>query len=948
LHVYLVSSFPQANIQIYRWDKFVQLFLTIEFAKIAGPGPTNTRTVSMRNIIIFSARHPWLVLLFTFSVTIVAIPQLGQLKFNISAQSMMLEDGADVKFYRETLDTFGSENVTILFISDTDLFEPEKLRNIKKAIDGITGLSFVTRVESLYSINNIETVNDSIRLLPYLGKIPDTQKGAKAIKKNALKNPFVANNLLSPSGKSMAVNIYFNSKINTPEYDQLVTKEIERLIAPLDKNLETVFQIGSSTIRTSISEKILHDQRTVLPFALFILLATLGLTLKRLSSVIIPLLTAGLSVVWTLGLMAALDIPINVMTSIVPALLVIIGSTEDIHLLSEYRAGISNGLDRRAAIDHMGSKMAIAVSLTFITTYLGFFSISLNNLQLLKEFGLVASTGLLLNFLITILLVPVLLHFFGSAKSSEQGRKKDTSIQRLAVSVFHFIQDHRRATIVISIMILLLSFIGASSLRVNNNSLDYFEDESPMLQRIHILEDELAGMHTFSIVLTSGIEGTFLKVRYLEEIQKLQNFLTKSGIADKTLSFADYLTVVNRAMDAEGEGELYLPEDDALVQEYMLFLKHEHVKSFVSGDYSKARILVRHRIESSYKLGQALDKIQAFADTDLDSGLRLQTTGQSVLTAKAADYLATAQAKSLLLMIVVIMVIVAFLFVNFKVGILAIIPNLFPIIILFGVMGFSGIPLDTGTAMTAAIAIGICVDDTLHFMIRYHQVSQTEKNEQRILEQTVHEESIPIVSTSIALAFGFAALGMSSFPPIANFGFLSALVMLLALVATFVITPTLLSYTRLITVWDLLSVQLKTQVIRNCKLFVGMRPSQIKKTILLSRIQTFAEGELVIKEGEISEEFYVILEGSADARISSPDDKDIKFRRMETGEVFGEIALVAKIPRTADVVATQNLKVLVIDWDSISRVTKVYPRISAKLFRNLSSILGERLAHSAQ
>ena len=902
----------------------------------------------MRNIILFAARHPWIVLLFIFSVTIVAASQIGQLKFNISAQSMMLEDGNDVEFYRETLNTFGSEDVTIIFVSDANLLEPDNLKSIKKAIAGINNLSFVSRVESLYSVSNIETVNDSVRLSPYLEKIPDTLGAAKVIREKALKNPFIAGNLLSPSGKAMAINIYFNGGSNNPEFDQLATSEIERFIAPLDENLETVFQIGSSTIRTAISEKILQDQRTVLPFALFVLLVTLGLTLKRLSGVIIPLLTAGLSVIWTLGLMAALDIPINVMTSIVPALLVIIGSTEDIHLLSEYQVGISSGLDRHTAIDHMTDRMAIAVSLTFITTYLGFLSISLNNLQLLKEFGLVASTGLLLNFLITVLAVPVFLRFFGNDKSGERDRNKDTSIQWFAVSVFHFVQNHRRATIVFSVMILLLSFIGVSSLRVNNNSLDYFGNESPVLQRIHILEDELAGIQTFSIVLTSGIEDTFLKVRYLEEIQKLQKFLTSSGIADKTLSFADYLAVINRAMDAEGVGDLYLPEDDALVQEYMLFLKHEYVKSYVSEDYSKARILVRHRIESSYELERVLEKIQKFSNSELDSGLRLQTTGQSVLTAKAADYLATAQAKSLLLMIVVIMVVVAFLFVNFKVGILAVIPNLFPIIILFGFMGFSGIPLDTGTAMTAAIAIGICVDDTLHFMIRYHQISQTEKNEQQMLEQTVHEESIPIISTSIALAFGFAALGMSSFPPISNFGFLSALVMLLALVSTFVITPTLLSYTRLITVWDLLSVQLKSQVIRNCKLFVGMRPAQIKKTILLSRIQTFAKDDLVIKEGESSEEFFVILEGSADARISSPEEKDIKFRRMEAGEVFGEIALVSKIPRTADVVATQNLKVLVMDWDSISRVTKVYPRISAKLFRNLSSILGERLAHSAQ
>jgi len=893
---------------------------------------------------LFAARHPWALLLVMLAITVAAASQLGQLKFNISAQSMMIEDGSDVEFYRKTLNTFGSENITILFLSDPDLFDADKLHSIKQAIDGIASLPFVNRTESLFSVNNIETVNDNIQLSPYLDKIPDTPELAAAIKENALTNPFIANNLLSGSGNSMAINIYFNTETDDPEFDQIATRELDRFIKPLDEKLETAFQIGSSYIRTAISDKISQDQKTVLPIALLVLLLTLGLTLRRLSGVIIPLLTAGLSVIWTLGLMAALDIPINVMTSIVPALLVIIGSTEDIHLLSEYLTGISSGLKRRAAIDRMASKMALATSLTFITTYLGFLSISLNNLQLLREFGLVASSGLLLNFLITMLLVPISLRLFGSTRKSGRKQTENSFIQRLARAVFRFIQNHRRATMVVSVLILLLSSAGASLLRVNNNSLDYFGTDSPVVQRIHALQEELAGIQTFSIVLSAGIEGTFLKVRYLEEIEKLQRFLIDTGIADKTLSFADYLAVVNQALLGEENGELYLPEDDEQVQEYMLFVKHKHVKSFVSDDYSKTHILVRHQIESSYELGQAVEKIHAFANTTLDPGLRLSTTGQSVLTGKAADYLASAQAKSLVLMIVVIMVIVSLLFVNTKAGIFAVIPNFFPIIVLFGFMGFSGIPLDTGTAMTAAIAIGICVDDTMHFMVRYHQISQTEKNEQKVLEQTVHEESTPIMSTSIALACGFSALALSDFPPIAYFGLLSALVMMLALVATFVITPTLLSYTGLITVWDLLSVQLKSGVIRSCKLFAGMRPWQIKKTILLSRVQTFSEGERVIREGDHSQEFFVILEGTANAQITQPDGETIKLRSMATGEVFGEIALVSKVPRTADVVALKDLKVLVMDWDSISRITKVYPRIAAKLFLNLSSILGERLA----
>ena len=125
-----------------------------------------------------------------------------------------------------------------------------------------------------------------------------------------------------------------------------------------------------------------------------------------------------------------------------------------------------------------------------------------------------------------------------------------------------------------------------------------------------------------------------------------------------------------------------------------------------------------------------------------------------------------------------------------------------------------------------------------------------------------------------------------------------------------------------------------------------MRPWQIKKIILLSRVEAFEQGEDVIREGEHSEEFFVILEGSADARVTGSDGESVSLRKMETGEVFGEIALVSKVPRTADVVANENLRVLAMDWDSVKRVSGVYPRISSKLFRNLASILGDRLAEN--
>ncbi len=912
----------------------------------------------MNRIISFAAKHPLPVLLIIAALTAAAVSRLDELHLNISAESMMVNNDPARTFYNHTLETFEADDVTIIFLEDDALFTREKLRTVRLALQKIEALPFVEHTESLFSIRHLESIEGTVTTAPYLDEIPASQERLEEIKRAALHNPFISGNLLSPTGTAMAINVYFKAdrpkeKGVRPQFQKLesdpfftdrdVAEGIDRALTPLSGEVKTFFQIGSPYVRARINDRIQQDQREILPLSALVLFITLALSLRRLNRAMIPLLTAGLSVVWTLGLMAALDIPVNVMTSIVPALLIIIGSTEDIHLLAEYHANTLQGMPRMDAIHTMGRNMGLAVLLTFITTYLGFLSISLNDIELLQQFGMVASTGLLLNFLITISLLPICLRYLGEEPAA---RSADPSsiYPQLAGRVFRLVQTNKRKIVVLTAIVAIVSVYGAFSLRVNNSPLDYFDSGSDVTQRLNRLQERLVGMETFSIVLGSGIEGTFLKVRYLEEIKKLQDYLAQSGWVDKSLSFADFIALINNVMEEDTSGDLWLPESDASVQEYMLFIKHEQVRGLVSADFSEARILVRHPIGSSWQLKQALREIRAFTDRQIDPGLEVRITGESILTNRAADAMAIAQAKSLVLMILVIFIIISVLFVNMRAGLVAIITNLFPIIVLFGVMGYASIPLNTGTAMVAAISLGICVDHTMHFMVRYHRKTHSHQDEGLALAETIDQESIPIMAASIALAFGFATLAMSSFPPVVHFALLSAMVMLLALLATFIITPILLSSIRLITLWDMLSLRLKSRVIERCELFQEMRPWQVKKIVLVSKVQSVNPGDVIVRQGDTGNEMFVLLEGSAEVWQNHPDGSRENIRSLATGEIFGEIALVTRVARTADVVAREDSRILAINWDGIDHIAKIFPRISTKLFRNLSSILGNKLA----
>jgi predicted RND superfamily exporter protein len=268
----------------------------------------------MNRVISFAAKHPLPVLLIIAALTAVAVSRIDELRLNISAEGMMVENDPARAFYNHTLQTFGADDVTIIFLEDDALFTQEKLRAVRLALQKIEALPFVDHTESLFSIRHLESVEGTVTTALYLDEIPASRERLEQIKRAALHNPLISGNLLSPTGTAMAINVYFKSDRPTG-FDRSASEGIERALMPLSGKVKTFFQIGSPYVRTQINERIQQDQREILPLSALVLFVTLAMSLRRLNGAIIPLLTAGLSVVWTLGLMAALEIPVNVMTS---------------------------------------------------------------------------------------------------------------------------------------------------------------------------------------------------------------------------------------------------------------------------------------------------------------------------------------------------------------------------------------------------------------------------------------------------------------------------------------------------------------------------------------------------------------------------------------------------------------------------------------------------------
>jgi len=831
---------------------------------------------------------------------------------------------------------------------------PQELKQqFLEAVERI-GKPGVGRCESLFSVTNFKGVGGGLETNPLMDRAPDTQEDADRIKADALKSPLFMNSLIDRDGQMTAINLYVEADPTEPEFHTFFSRKVDEVSGKYEKLFDRVFQFGNSYGRRNIGENIIKDQAQIVPLACAVLIGTIIIALRNIRAGLMPMITAGTSVIWTFGFMVVMGIPLNVITVIIPSILLVIGSAEDLHMMHEYLEGIeeTNG-NRDGSVKLMASKLGLAVLMTSITTIVGFASIMYNDILMLIQFGAVSTFALTANSLSTFTFGPALLHMFGPVKVQKHREKKhfiDAFFHGIAVGTLKLVTPKKNKIIITVVMsILTLAMFGATFLvKVNNDFMAYFKADSEIRKRSDTLHKELAGAQTFFIRISSGMPETFKQAEYLSQVAALQQYMAQKGWFDKTESLADRVALIHREMN-NGDKKFYaIPADSNLISQYLLFFQRDEISRFVTPDFSEVSIMVRHNVTSSYETQQILEELRQYMRKNINPNFKFDFTGEYILINKAAESLVMNSVTSLAMTLGMVFACIYFLFWSMKAGLISLVPNVFPIIGIFGIMGIFDVPLNVGTAMVADIAIGIAVDDTIHFMSRYNLAMRELQDREAAVAEALHDEVRPVVCSSIALAGGFAICAVSQFIPVIQFGILSSVVMIIAIFSELLITPILLQSTQLITLWDMIGLKLQDAVVKTSPFFEGLRPWSRRKVCLLGRMVEKNAGEKAVVQGEFGKSMCLLLEGKAEAvGVDPKTGKEIVFAVIHPGEIFGEIALVNPGPRSADVRALEPIKYLEIDWEGLKRIHRIYPRIGGKLFLNLAKILGDRLVHTS-
>lgn len=900
------------------------------------------------------------VLLFLVFMSLLALLGMHRLQVDTSLDSLIPSDDPTRLVYQRIMGTFGTDNKTIIYVKDTKLWTPEKLAHLEQLHESLEAIPEVTRVESLFSLHTVQGVKGKIVSKPVLREAPVTQADADKARQGALSNPLYQGHFFSADGNvtAMIVSVADDEGEN-PNLGLAMNQAFEATLADFQSQFQHLTQVGPPRITAELKHSLFEDFVLLGPLSALILVVSILIFMRNWLSAIIPIVTSLLTIIWTFGLLGWLGVPINILSAMIPSLIIVIGSTEDTHMMAAYLRGLDSPEEdeplgkkyggREQALKYMARHIGLPLILTVVTTTLGFASNLFSHIDLIQHFSVAATAAMLFNGLITILCMPLMLSYFGKTKNDTPVKNEETnSVPDRIMRLFRYPQSHfPMVTLVFTALLCAFFIYQATRLYVTNDPLSYFPEDRPLVQDTRQIHEDLAGVRLFFIALESKQPNAFLDPKNIEKLAHIQDFLNSQGVYDLNISIADHLKFINREFHGGAQAQYTLPVSRKLVAQYLLFFHRGDLNSYVSHDYKSANIIVRHNISDSHTLNKYVEELNDALGELIGPEMTHHIVGENLMVNKAAESLMLEQVKALGLLLLLIFLIMSVMFTSFKGGFIALVPAIIPIALMFGIMGLLDIPLNPGTAMVAVIAIGIAVDGTIHLLARYNELCRYTSDFVSAVNQAAHEEATPLIISSIALAFGFGILLFSNFTIIAQFGALAAVTMLISVFANLLITPIIMTRIRLVGLYQIYSIPINSKVLKASPLFHNMNSYQRRKAVLISEFHNFKKGAVLINQGSVGRDMYVLLSGKAEV-IREDNGEHQTLAELVPGQTFGEIGYIRDTERTATVIATEEVQALRFNYERMQQDLKFFPNIVAKLNFNISYILGERLAEMVE
>ncbi len=887
-------------------------------------------------------RSPRATLAIIGIVTLILGSFALRIRVDAAVENLLPRGDAARAYYDGVREDFGSEEANVVSVFADDVFSLDTLEAISRITESVAEIEGVREVLSLTNVKGVESSDYGLRIGKLLREPPKSQEEAEVFREKIMSNPLYVGNVVAEDARATGIVILFELLSDEEFLARDIDGQIRARVATSAGDFDYAIT-GIQSMKVLGARMMEQDLIRFLPLSFVLVVIVLALSFRTVRGVLLPLAAVSIGVVWTIGVMVLTGRDINMGTLVLPPLLMAIGIAYAIHIVSRYYQTVDTEQSKTWVVSSTMEHSRLPVSIASLTTLIGFATLIFNPIAAISDFGTYAVFGIAAIFLMSMYFLPASLMLSPRPQRGSFGLETGGAVGRLLENLGKFAIRNRWLVLAVAGLISVGAGYLTSRIVVETDYLSFFTDESPIVAENTRIAEALGGTQPIYVTVDGDGPGSINSLPVLAAIHDLQQFIAEQPGVDTSFSIADYLSQVHKALNPGSRH--FLPATEADLQQIAVFINPADVAPVVKPDFSRANILVRSRLSGSAEVSAFVDAVEEFARTRFRRGMGVHVTGSVVLLNQSADTLARAQITGLSQVLLVLLVLMSFLFLSLRAGLLSLVPNIFPIIVLFGLMGATGITLNISTSMIAVIAIGIAIDDTIHYLTAFNaEVRRTGSQEEAVVYvgRTVGR---PIIFTSVALCLGFSIVCLSNFIPIRHFGFLAGVTMLVALLTDLVLLPALVMTTTLITVWDLMFVKLGPRPHQEIPLFHGLRPFQAKIVVLMAHMASARPGDHITRRGELKEELYVLLSGVVDVRRAEGESV---IRSLGRGDVLGEMGLVRHRPRSADVVARDDTEYLVLDGAFLTRIQRRYPRIAAQVFLNLTTILSDRLESTTE
>ncbi len=728
----------------------------------------------------FIIRHPWPTAIALVLLTCVALVGTARVTTDPSNERLFLRHRDAYHVYKRFLATFGSDETILVALHNPNasLLQSNGLAAIHALTQALAARPEIASVMSLTTVQDLRR----LRVTPFglaAPRLVESHELTDDQIESIRTNGSILGTLLSTDYRTAGILVTPDHTGTTFAEPEMWLAHLRTMVASHAKHGFRTYMAGTPIERRDVDAYLQRDQQVTIPLVFIILCGVTYCLYRQVRLALIPVGCVVLALVWTMGLVGFIGQPLNVITSLLPPVLMVVSVSTAIHLLNAFLAARGAGMARDEAIHHTVFDVGVACGLTAVTTMLGFFSLLVSPVPAVREFARLAGMGVGIAFVITMTVVPLAL-FLLRPKASNAKRQAIAQglIERLLEHKLYWVLGHRRRLLVGTILIILIALPGLFRLVEGTDIVRALKSDAPLRVSTEFIDHHLTGVNALELKISlpeTGLQPAFIR---------------------RILSFSHELRTQPQVASVHSPWEglrwiqpTLLADDQQLHVIATLLPLTLPLDQWLNVDAQSLRLSLRTQAMSSDRF---LDLAQYVKHQAAAAGLNAQLTGANYLLAQMSRTLVFTQLRSLALAIILVLGTIALALRSWRLGFLAAIPNLLPSLIVFGLMGWCGIKLSTATTMIASVALGLVVDDTIHLLYRYRQTLQASHGVRHAIADAVRHTGRALVITTLILTLGFWAGLAGSFKPTISFSFLVGLTMILALLADLLVLPAVL------------------------------------------------------------------------------------------------------------------------------------------------------------